>query len=163
MKKILFAVVSLVLAAGFVAAAEPATVAFPAGGSELKIELESMTLTDMPVKTDAKASGGKAVTLASKASLATIKVTLPAGTYEGLVNEFAPAPENDAFYVFFDAIPYRTYPSDPPIGGWELTTRTPMLIVVKAPTTYTVTVKSDSPTRAGDIGMALDYIILKKK
>lgn len=160
MKKILF--VAMILAAGFVAFGQ-AKATFPAGGTELKIEVESMDLVDMPVIDDAKASGGKAVTLASKKSTAKILVTLPAGTYEGLVNEWAPSPESDAFYVVVDGTYYRNFPSDPPVGGWELTTRTPMTIVVKAAKAVEFIIKSDSPTRAGETGMKLDYIVLKKK
>lgn len=156
------------------AAAEPAAPAGPViaettpvktvvfEGKELKIELEDMSLTNIEVYDDAKASGGKAVKLIADDSTAIINVTLPKGEYTGLVNENSPGGWADAFYVFLNETAFRCYPSDPPIGDWELTERVPMAITVEADTTFTMKVTPHSPARKGEIGMGLDYIIITK-
>lgn len=136
------------------------TVAF--SGTELKIELEAMSLTNCEVYDDAKASGGKAIKLTKDDSKAVIKVTLPKGEYTGLVNENSPGGYADAFYVFLNDKAFRCYPSDPPIGDWELTERVPMAITVDADTTFELTVTPHSPARKGELGMGLDYIIITK-
>ncbi|HOJ98779.1 MAG TPA: hypothetical protein PLW34_04405 [Termitinemataceae bacterium] len=136
---------------------------FPADAKEFKIELESMKLTDMPVIEDAKASGGKAVRVEKDSSLATIQVQFPAGAYTALVNEKAPSSSQDAFYVFLDERPYRVYPSDPPIGDWELTKRVPITFTVSEPKTITITIQPHSPAKKGETGMALDYIVFMKE
>lgn len=136
------------------------TVAF--SGTELKLELEDMSLTNCEVYDDAKASGGKAIKLVKDDSTAKIMVTLPKGEYTGLVNENSPGGWADAFYVFLNDKAFRCYPSDPPIGDWELTERVPMAITVDADTTFELTVTPHSPARKGELGMGLDYIIITK-
>ena len=89
-------------------------------------------------------------------------IKLPKGEYSGLVNEKAPSGANDAFYVFMDEKPYRSYPSDPPTGDWELTTRTEMAIDVAEEKVYEFTITPHSPSRKGETGMLLDYLILTK-
>ena len=84
---------------------------------------------------DAKASGGYAAKLVSEESIAKCFVTFPAGDYVGFVNEDAPDGNHDAFNVFINDVAYRTFPSDPPIGTYELTTRTPMNLHFDAETT----------------------------
>lgn len=136
---------------------------FPADAKEFKIELEAMKLTDMPIIEDAKASGGKAVRVEKDSSAATIQVQFPAGSYTALVNEKAPSSSQDAFYVFLDERPYRVYPSDPPIGDWELTKRVPITFTVSEPKTITITIQPHSPAKKGETGMALDYIVFMKE
>jgi hypothetical protein len=115
---------------------------------------------------DAKASGGYAAKLVSEESIATAIVTFPAGDYVGLVNEDAPDGSHDAFNVFVDDKAYRTFPSDPPIGTYELTTRTPMNLHFDAETTVTLKIQQNDPNRPnkpGETGMKLDYIIFTKQ
>ncbi len=135
-------------------------------GSELKIELENMYTEEFLIFADAKASGGYAAKLVSEESIATAIVTFPAGDYVGLVNEDAPDGSHDAFNVFVDEKAYRTFPSDPPIGTYELTTRTPMNLHFDAETTVTLKVQQNDPNRPnkpGETGMKLDYIIFQKQ
>ncbi len=135
-------------------------------GSELKIEVENMYNEEFLIFADAKASGGYAAKLVSEESIATAIVTFPAGDYVGLVNEDAPDGNHDAFNVFIDDVAYRTFPSDPPIGTYELTTRTPMNLHFDAETTVTVKIQQNDPNRPnkpGETGMKLDYIIFQKK
>lgn len=135
-------------------------------GSELKIELENMYTEEFLIFADAKASGGYAAKLVSEESIATAIVTFPAGDYVGLVNEDAPDGSHDAFNVFVDEKAYRTFPSDPPIGTYELTTRTPMNLHFDAETTVTIKIQQNDPNRPnkpGETGMKLDYIIFQKQ
>ena len=135
-------------------------------GSELKIELENMYTEEFLIFADAKASGGYAAKLVSEESIATAIVTFPAGDYVGLVNEDAPDGSHDAFNVFVDDKAYRTFPSDPPIGTYELTTRTPMNLHFDAETTVTLKIQQNDPNRPnkpGETGMKLDYIIFTKQ
>ncbi|MBQ6781747.1 MAG: hypothetical protein IJP62_11050 [Treponema sp.] len=144
--------------------AEPPTFTF--SGSELKIELEEMYNEEFLVFADAKASGGYAAKLVSEDSIAKAIVVFPAGDYVGLVNEDAPDGNHDAFNVFINDVAYRTFPSDPPIGTYELTTRTPMNLHFDAETTVEVKVQQNDPNRPnkpGETGMKLDYIIFKKQ
>lgn len=138
------------------------TVVFSENSKELKIEVELMGLTDITVLEDVKASGGKAVRLEKETSLATINVILPSGSYTVLVNEKAPSPSQDAFYVFLDERPYRCYPSDPPLGDWELTKRTPINLIVSETTTITLSIQPHSPAKKGETGMLLDYVLFIK-
>ncbi len=160
------------------AAAAPAAPAAPApvrateapkytfSGTELKIEVENMFYDEFLVFADAKASGGYAAKLLNPDSWAECEVTFPAGTYEGLVNEDAPDGNHDAFNVVVGETYYRTFPSDPPIGTYELTTRTPMKVVFDADTTVKVRIVQNDPNKPnkpGENGMKLDYVVFTKK
>jgi hypothetical protein len=136
------------------------TVAFE--GKELKIELEAMSLTNIEVFDDKNASGGKAVKIIGDDSTAIINVTIPKGDYTGLVNELSPGGWADAFYVFVDETPFRCFPSDPPIGDWELTERTPMAISIPEDKTVQIKITPHSAARKGETGMSLDYLIITK-
>ncbi|MBQ7158614.1 MAG: hypothetical protein IJS09_04205 [Treponema sp.] len=135
-------------------------------GSELKIELENMYTEEFLIFADAKASGGYAAKLVSEESIATAIITFPAGDYLGLAMEDAPDGSHDAFNIFIDDKAFRTFPSDPPIGTYELTTRTPMNLHFDAETTVTVKIQQNDPNRPnkpGETGMKLDYIIFQKQ
>lgn len=146
------------------APSEPPTFTF--SGSELKIELESMYTEEFLIFPDAEASGGYAAKLVSEDSVAKAFVTFPAGTYVGLVNENAPDGQHDAFNAFVDGVAYRSYPSDPPLGTYELTTRSPMNFTIDAEKTVEVRIQQNDPNRPnkpGENGMKLDYIIFQKQ
>ncbi len=135
-------------------------------GSELKIELESMYNEEFLIVEDAEASGYYAGKLMSEESVAKALVTFPAGTYVGLVNEKAPDGAHDAFNVCLDGVYYRSYPSDPPLGTYELTTRTPINFTIDAEKTVELCIQQNDPTRPnklGETGMYLDYIIFQKQ
>lgn len=158
------------------AAAAPAASEKPAAATEapkytfsgdvLKIELENMYYDEFLVFADASASGGWAGKLLGPDSFAEAIVTFPAGTYEGLVNEDAPDGNHDAFNVVVGDKYYRTFPSDPPIGTYELTTRTPMKLVFDAETTVSVKIVQNDPNKPnkpGENGMKIDFIQFTKK
>lgn len=135
-------------------------------GSELKIEVESMFFDEFLIVEDAEASGYYAGKLMSEESVAKALVTFPAGTYVGLVNEKAPDGQHDAFNVFLDGVYYRSYPSDPPLGTYELTTRTPINFTIDADKTVELCIQQNDPTRPnklGETGMYLDYIVFQKQ
>ncbi len=135
-------------------------------GDVLKIELEEMYTDEFLIVQDATASGGWAGKLLSADAYAEAKVTFPAGTYEGLVNEDAPDGNHDAFNVKIGETFYRCFPSDPPIGTYELTTRTPIKLVFDAETTVTVRIQQNDPNKPnkpGETGMKIDFIQFTKK
>ena len=151
-------------AAAPVAPTEPPKYTFE--GSELKIELENMYTEEFLIFADAKASGGYAGKLVSEESIAQAVITFPAGDYVGLVNEDAPDGNHDAFNVFINDTAYRTFPSDPPIGTYELTTRTPINLHFDAETTVNLKIQQNDPNRPnkpGEVGMKLDYIVFTKQ
>lgn len=137
-------------------------------GSELVIQVEEMLTDEMYVSSSSKpeCTNGWYATIANNESVAECMVKFPAGTYEGLVNEDAPDGNHDAFNVCVDGKYYRTFPSDPPIGTFEWTTRTPMKLVFDADTTVKVQIVKDDPNKPnkpGETGMALDCIKFTKK
>ena len=144
--------------------AEPPTFTFT--GTELKIELEEMYSEEFLIFADSTASGGYAAKLMSEESIAKAFVTFPAGDYLGLVNENAPDGAHDAFNVFVDGVAYRSFPSDPPLGTYELTERSPINFTIEAEKTVEVRIQQhdpDRPNKPGETGMSLDYIIFTKQ
>lgn len=124
----------------------------------IKYEVESMYLHNLHVSYDKTASQQFAVRVLSEASYAQMKVKLPAGTFECLVNECASDPNHAAFYVCIDNEEFRVYPSNPPTGSWELTRRAPVYFTIDEPRTILVTIQSNSERKPGSTGMLLDYI-----
>ncbi|MCI5522502.1 MAG: hypothetical protein SO116_07535 [Treponema sp.] len=132
-------------------------------GAGIKYEIESMLLHQFLVTFDKDASGKYCARLTSEAATAMLKVKFPAGTYECLVREKASDNEHAAFYVYLDGVPYRVYPSDPPLGTWELTTRVPVYFTIDEPRTILVKIQANSERKLGSIGMSLDYIQFVKR
>ena len=124
----------------------------------IKIECEKMQLSGCSAATDETASGGAYITLSAKESAAECRVLLPAGNYECLVAEKAYDNEHATFHLYIDEAASRLYPSNPPLGMWELTTRVPVYLKLEEERTVTVTLRSDGPAKKGQTGMALDYI-----
>lgn len=135
---------------------------FVASESKLKIELEDMA-TNFEITTDETASGQKAGELIDENSYAEAIITFPAGDYVGYVCEYAPTGNNDAFYVKFGENYVRCYASDPVPGTYELTTRTPIELSATETTTVKMKILKDCPSRTGETGMFIDYIIFEKK
>ncbi len=121
-------------------------------GKGVKVEVEAMLLTSFTVFSDAQASAGYAGKLNSSSSSAQFNITLPAGHYECLVSEKAYDNAHAKFSVSIDGVSYTVYPSDPPLGSWELTTRVPVYFDVTAEKTIPVVISSSAA------GMNLDYI-----
>ncbi len=121
-------------------------------GRGVKIEFENMFLNQFSLFDDKEASGGCAAKLDSVSSRAEFSITLPAGRYECLVSEKAFDGDRSSFSVSIGGISYELYPSNPPLGSWELTTRVPVYIDVDEEKAYPVVITSATP------GMSLDYI-----
>ena len=132
-------------------------------GAGIKYEIESMLLHHFLVMYDEKASGKYCARLTDEAAVASLKVRFPAGTYECLLSEKADDNDHSSFYVFLDGVPYRVYPSDPPLGTWELTTRVPVYFTIDEPRTILIEIKANSPSKLGETGMLLDYIQFVKR
>ncbi len=132
-------------------------------GRGIKYELESMLLYHFIIHSDKTASGGFAARLLDESSTAQLKIKFPAGTYECLLSEKATSSSSSAFYVYVDGIPYRVFPSDPPLGTWELTTRTPIYFTLDEPRTVLITIQANSEHKLGHTGMNLDYIQFVKR
>jgi len=135
-------------------------------GDKLVIQIEDMLYDEMLIFPDATATNGWGAKLLGVDSFAECMVKFPAGTYEGLASEDAPDGNHDAFNCIVNDVYYRTFPSDPPIGTYELTTRTPMKIVFDKETTCKVRVQQNDPNKPnkpGENGMKLDFIQFTKK
>ncbi len=132
-------------------------------GVGIRYEVEYMLLDRFVVMYDEEASGNYCARLLDDGSTAKLKVKFPAGTYECLVSEKAFKAENSAFYVYIDDVPYRVYPSTPPLGIWELTTRVPVYFTLDEPRTVLITIQANSPKKNGDTMMNLDYIQFVKR
>jgi hypothetical protein len=132
-------------------------------GAGIKYEFESMYLYHFLVLPDSTASGQYCTQLLDEASTAQVRIKFPSGTYECLVSEKAYDNDHAPFYVFLDDMPYRVYPSNPPLGSWELTTRVPIYFTIEEPRTILVTVQANSPKKNGGTGMNLDFIQFIKR
>lgn len=129
----------------------------------IKYECESMLLHNFLVLYDENASGQHCTRILDEAATAKLKVQFPAGTYEILISEKAFDSEHSAFYVYVDETPYRVYPSTPPLGDWELTTRTPIYFTIDEARTILITIQPNSTKKPGSTGMNLDYIQIIKR
>ncbi len=132
-------------------------------GYGIRYEAESMLLHHFLVVQDKDASGQFAVRLMDETATAKLKVKFPAGTYECLLKEKATDSDHSAFYVYIDNMPYRVYPSNPPLGTWELTTRAPIYFTIDEPRTILITIQANSEKVTGDTGMNIDYIQFVKR
>ena len=110
----------------------------------ISMELENCLLVD-----DSTASAGKAVKW-GKNSRATVEMELPQGTFEILFSQKAWYTNGSHFSVAVGEKKYELYPSEPPLGSWELTLRKPAIYKNDAQTVVTVTVESGE-------GFLLDY------
>ncbi len=126
-------------------------------------EFEHMYLYHFIVIQDETASSKFCTRLNDEGSYAQLKVKLPAGTYECMVSEKAFDTDHSAFYIYIDGIPHRVYPSNPPLGTWELTTRCPIYFTIEEPRTILVTVQANSEKKLGGTQMNLDFIQFVKR
>ncbi len=132
-------------------------------GVGIKYECESLLLEETSVVQDESASSKYAIKIENNASRAQIKIRFPAGTYECLLCEKAYSTAQSAFYVYIDDNAYRVYPSNPPTGNFELTTRAPIYFTIDEPRTILVTIQANSGNKIGGTGMFLDYIQFVKR
>ena len=134
-------------------------------GATLKIEAENMYYDGLDLIGDFNASGCYALKLKSDASWAIAEINFPAGSYEGLVNVLAPDSDHSRFVVYINKDTFLTYASEPPIGKYELTTRSPVSFTLDQPTTVTLKIQQNdirNPAISGHTGMNLDYVTFKK-
>ena len=132
---------------------------------KLQIELENMYYDGFEVIVDDSASGSFGLRLENESSWAIAEINFPAGTYEGLVNVYAPDTKNSRFNVYINKDSYLVYGSEPPIGKYELTTRSVVSFTLDQPTTVTLKIQQNdvnNPANNGQNGMILDYVLFKK-
>lgn len=121
-------------------------------GRGVKIEFEDMLLSEATVFADPEASAGWAAKFSMKSSKAEFSIALPPGRYECLLSEKASDAAHAAISVSIGESSFDTYPSDPPLSIWELTTRMPIYFDVAEEKPCLISISSDSS------GMSLDYI-----
>lgn len=134
-------------------------------GDKLQIELESMYYDNFEVMADDSASGSFGLRLEDESSWAIAEINFPAGSYEGLVNVYAPDTKKSRFNVYINKDSYLVYGSEPPIGKYELTTRSVVSFTLDQPTTVTLKIQQNdvnNPANNGQTGMTLDYVLFKK-
>ncbi len=121
-------------------------------GRGVKVEFEDMLLTRLSLFADAEASAGYATELSDSNAKAEFSIHLPVGRYECLLSEKAVDAARATVSVSIGEDNYDVYPSNPPLGIWELTTRIPIYIDVAEEKDFLVTISS------AQAGMSLDYI-----
>lgn len=140
-------------------AADPNTVhTYRAPG--LKIEAEAMLVTGTSITEDAGASGGQYVPLAKESDSLETRIQLKEGTYELLLKMRARDTDRSFLTVTVDDTSYSVYPSNPPLGVWELTTRIPVYIQVDSPKTITIRITADKKKKAASKHLCIDYLQL---
>ena len=138
---------------------------FDFAGEKLQIELENMYYDGFELVGDAQASGSYALKLLNDSSWAIAEINFPAGSYEALVNEFAPDSNHARFNLYLNNDTYLVYGSEPPIAAYELTTRAPVSFTLDTPTTVTLKIQQNdirNPQNNGHNGMTLDFVSFKK-
>ncbi|MCR4821362.1 MAG: hypothetical protein K5873_00635 [Treponema sp.] len=134
-------------------------------GDALKIEAENMYYDGFDLVSDSNASASYGLKLLNESSWAIAEINFPAGSYEGLVNVLAPDSEHSRFTVNINKDSYLAFGSEPPIGKYELTTRSPVSFTLDQATTVTLKIQQNSlnnPDIKGQNGMTLDYVTFKK-
>ncbi len=121
-------------------------------GRGVKVEFEDMLLTRLSLYADVEASSGYAAELSDNSAKAEFSIRLPVGRYECLLSEKAVDADRATVSVSIGEDNYDVYPSNPPLGIWELTTRVPIYIDVAEEKDFLVTISS------AQAGMSLDYI-----
>lgn len=136
---------------------KPATVTFYGRG--VKLEMEDLFLVNCEPTEDESASKKNAVKFGGN-SVAKINVQIPQGEYEILFSQKAYSTKGSHFEVFIDEQKYETYPSEPPLGTWELTIRKPVVFKTEEPRTISITVKGMEEKMGRDF--FLDYFQIVK-
>ena len=111
-------------------------------GRGTKCELESMELENCMVVDDPTASGQKSVRMGTK-SKAGVDINFPSGRFEILFSQKAYQTPGSRFYAIVDGKRYRCNPSEPPLGTWELTVRTPIVLEIPEPATVSISIECD--------------------
>lgn len=117
----------------------------------LKIEAEEMDLVGCNIFDDGFASNKMSVAF-EKDSKASTKIILPTGEYEILFSQKAFSTSGSHIKVTVEQLHgdneiyksiYETYPSEPPLGRWEMTVRKPIFIANENPSSpLTITVEA---------------------
>ena len=134
-------------------------------GNSLQIEAENTYYDGFELVGDAMASKSYALKLLNDSSWAIAEINFPAGSYEGLVSVLAPDSNHSKFNVYINKDSYLVYGSEPPIGKYELTTRSVVSFTLDQPTTVTLKIQQNdlkNPANNGQNGMTIDYITIKK-
>ena len=124
----------------------------------LKIEAENMTLEGFSIMEDESASSNKYISPLTANANASIQVVFPAGKYEFLARMRAYSNTHSHFSVSINAEETTVYPSNPPLGIWEYTSRVPVTVEFSKETLVEVKLKSFSADSIKDKKVALDYI-----
>ena len=172
---------ALVLASGFAFSKDAYIIPFfEFTGGGIKIEAEDMLLESggkvLPQKEkleevtagrlfdmDASAHASLLVSPYAPACTAKAIVTLDAGTYEIMVCEKAFNNKFATIKMALEGIQHNFYPSNPPLGYYELTTRSPCTITLEEK--QTVSMELYFPTVKNAKGykpLSLDYIQIVK-
>ena len=138
---------------------------FEFSADKIQIEAENMYYEGFELVGDANASKSYAIKLLDDSSWAIAEIDFPAGTFEGIANVLAPDSNHSRFTVFVNKDTYLVYGSEPPIGKYELTTRSLVSFTLDQPSRVTLKIQQNdikNPANKGQSGMKIDYISFKK-
>ncbi len=124
----------------------------------LKLEAERLFLTGCTVSSDESASKGQYVSLSKESNKIETRIQLKEGKYELLVKMKARDTDHSFLTVSIDDKSYSVYPSNPPLGVWELTTRTPLYIQISEPKIVSLCIQADSKKHSASKNLCIDYI-----
>ena len=125
-------------------------------GRGIKCEIEDMVLECCEITDDENASGQKSVRMGTK-SKAGVDINFPSGRFEILFSQKAYQTPGSRFYAIVDGKRYRCNPSEPPLGTWELTVRTPVVLEIPEPATVSISIECDG-SYAYSWDFFLDYM-----
>ena len=138
---------------------------FEFSGDMIQVEAENMYYDGFELVGDANASKSYGLKLLNDSSWAIAEINFPAGTYEGVANVLAPDSNHSRFTVYINKDSYLVYGSEPPIGKYELTTRSLVSFTLDQPTRVTLKIQQNdikNPANNGQNGMTIDYLSFKK-
>ncbi len=127
----------------------------------IKCEIEDMVLSGCQIVDDTSASGKKS-TRWGTGSMASVDVNLPAGVFEILFSEKAFQTPGSHFFVTLGGRKFECFPSEPPLGTWELTLRTPLVFKIPEPMTLSISIESDRSYGYASQDFFLDYMQIVK-
>ncbi len=129
----------------------------------IKIEAERMSLTQTAAKEDRSASGSFYVPLPNSASELSAKVLFEPGTYECLVCQKAADTAHSFLTLTVEENSYALYPSNPPLGVWELTTRCPVYLTFEEKTEVRISLKANAKKKSASPTLCIDYMQFVKQ
>lgn len=139
---------------------------FNISGNNIKIQAENFFISDSDgarILHDNNADEGFCVQLKDKSVYISSDFVLSKGFWKILLCEKASINGKCNFILSLNDFLYKVKPSDPPLGTWELTTRTPCYYNAEENQTVRITIMPDFKNQYLTSGPKIDYILFIKR